>query len=427
MKIFCSGIGGIGLSAYAMHMQAREHTILGSDRARSALTDTLEQEGVQFFSKQDGTAVTSDIDLLVYSEAIPKTAPERMKAQELGIPQMSYFQALGELAQGNVVICVCGTHGKSSTTAMTARLLIEAGRNPSVVVGTKMFELDGKNYRCGDPDVWVIEACEYRRSFLYLHPTIVLMTNIDGDHFDAFSSLDDYHAAFQEFLQKLPTDGTIIAHRSDPEIQNILASSDKRIVDADTQPEIDLASPGEHMRSNAKLVLALGEMMGIPSLVAAEKLRGYRGSWRRMEERGVIGEDILVIDDYAHHPIEIRATLAGLREKYPHRRCVLVFQPHTHDRTIAFWNDFVGCFQGVDVFVMPDIYDARPDIEKEFVDIKKFLAEVARQSRTQIINGEGLLNTEKILPSLLKPHDLLVIMGAGNISDLADRIMQKKT
>jgi UDP-N-acetylmuramate--alanine ligase len=424
MKIFCSGIGGIGLSAYAMHMKARGHTILGSDRALSPLTDSLEKEGVHVIDNQDGSALPDDVDLLVYSEAIPKTAPERVKAEKLGIRQISYFQGVGELAQGKIVICICGTHGKSSTTAMTARLLMEAGKNPSVVVGTKMFELEGKNYRIGDPDLWVVEACEYRRSFLYLHPTIILLTNVDGDHFDAFSSLEEYHHAFEEFLAKLPKDGTLITHLQDPSIKKLVSTIPQTILDSDTQPLIELETPGEHMRKNAQLVLSLGQTMGIPVEKASSILKGYRGSWRRMEERGVIGNDILVVDDYAHHPIEIKATLAAMKEKYSDRRLVVVFQPHTHDRTLSFWDDFTQAFQNADVLILTDIYDARPDIEKGLVDIPKFLDAIKQESKIETINGTSLFNTKTMFPSLLKQHDLLLIMGAGNIARLADDVMK---
>ncbi len=191
MKIYCSGIGGIGLSAYAALQKLAGHTVFGSDRSESALLDDLRSQGIGIVLDQSGAAVPKDCDLFVYSEAIPESSPERQKAKEYGSMQKSYPAAVGDLSRGSRLICICGTHGKSSTTAMAARLLIETGKDPTVVVGTKLKELGGRNWRRGKSDIFLLETCEYRNSFHQYSPRIILMTNCDGDHFDVYKDTDD--------------------------------------------------------------------------------------------------------------------------------------------------------------------------------------------------------------------------------------------
>lgn len=426
VKIFCSGIGGIGLSAYAALQRAAGHAVSGSDRSDSALLKKLREQGIRVFLAQDGSAVPADADLFVYSEAIPPDAPERVKAGELGLRSVSYFQALGELSQCHRVVAVCGTHGKSSTTAMAARMLIDAGRDPSVVVGTKVRELDGSNFRRGETDLFLLEACEYRRSFHFLHPSIVLMTNVDGDHFDAYKDVAEYRQAFVDFLKKLPADGTVIIHGADPDARAVAAASGKRVVDADAFPPPALSVPGAHMRENARLVLALADVLGISQKDAISSLRGFTGTWRRME---VIGEvnGATVVDDYGHHPAEIRATLAAMREAYPGRRIVCVFQPHTHDRTLKLYADFLKAFVDCDLLVIPGVYVARSDIETRAVDLPRFLDDIRSGSDVEVIDGRSLQETEEILrQSIVQKDDVLVCMGAGDVTNLAQRMVGKE-
>lgn len=423
MNIFCSGIGGIGLSAYASIQKAAGHTVSGSDRSDSALLQSLREQGIEIILKQDGSALPDVCDLLVYSEAIPVDAPERKIARERGIRSISYFQGLGEISKDYFVIAVCGTHGKSSTTAMAARVLIEAEKDPSVVVGTKVRELDGKNFRKGKSDLFLLEACEYRKSFHALSPDIVLMTNVDGDHFDAFKDMEEYHKAFRDFLNVLPADGVVITHSNDPDAKKIAMESGRRFIDADTFPLTKLSTPGEHMKQNARLVLALADVLKIPQAEAIKSLSGFAGTWRRMEVKGE-RDGITIIDDYAHHPKEIRATLAAMREAYPGRRIVCVFQPHTHDRTLKLYDDFLMSFKDADVVIVPAIYDARHDIETAMVDVPKFVKDIAKGSGAEVMEGHTLSETEKMLRgTILQSGDVLVCMGAGDVTGLASRMM----
>lgn len=424
MRIYCSGIGGIGLSAYAAFQASRGHTVSGSDRKDSALLEDLRGQGITVFLTQDAANVPEDADLFVYSEAIPKDAPERARAEELGIPQQSYFHALGEISKNAFVIAVCGTHGKSSTTAMVARLLIQAGQEPSVVVGTKLRELGGRNWRAGKSGVFVLEACEYRRSFHFLSPDVVLMTNADGDHFDAYASVEEYQEAFVEFLKRLPEDGLVITHMDDPDCARIAEAAGRRIIDADEQPMVPLATPGEHMRKNAQLVLALADEREIGQEKAAAILAGFAGTWRRMEVKGE-WNGVTVIDDYAHHPAEIRAVLSAMREAYPGRRIVVAFQPHTHDRTRKLYDDFLTSFTDADLVVIPNVYNARSDIETGMVDVPTLAADIARESKTEVRDGKSLAETETVLrEEILKPGDVLVCMGAGDVTELAAAFVQ---
>lgn len=424
MKIYCSGIGGIGLSAYAALQASNGHTVLGSDRSDSALLDDLRAQDITVFLNQDGSCVPSDCDLFVYSEAVPADAPERIRAREFGINSQSYFHALGELSRPSFVIAVCGTHGKSSTTAMTAKILLDAERDPSVVVGTKMKELDGRNWRKGGSELFVVEACEYRRSFHYISPDVVLMTNVDGDHFDAFSSVEDYREAFVTFLKRLPQDGIVIVHGNDSASMEVAQASGKQIIDADTLSIDQLGVPGAHMRENAQLALALSKYLEIDDQVARTSLVGFKGTWRRMEHKGDLPNNISVIDDYGHHPAEIRATLRAMREAYPARRIMCVFQPHTHDRTIKLYDDLVTSFKDADLVIIPDIYNARSDIETHEVNVDTLIRDISISSMNTTLNGNGMQSTLNLVKDRMQPNDVIVVMGAGNIAKLAEQLLE---
>lgn len=423
MKIYCSGIGGIGLSAFAAYQAASGHEVLGSDRSDSALIADLRSQGITVTLNQDGSGVPSDCDLFVYSEAVPSDAPERVRAREFGIQSQSYFHALGELTQNAFVIAVCGTHGKSSTTAMVAKVLMDTGRDPSVIVGTKMTELGGRNWRKGKSDIFVVEACEYRRSFHYISPDIVLMTNVDGDHFDAFANMAEYRDAFVTFVKRLPQDGTVITHMKDEGCASVVADAGKETIDADAFASPTLGVPGMHMRDNARLVVALAEKLSIPVGDVAESLASFHGTWRRMEVKGV-KNGVTIVDDYAHHPVEISATLHAMREAYPTGKIICIFQPHTHDRTLKLYDEFIASFGDADRVIIPDIYNARSDIETAMVDVDHFVADIRRASATDAVNSHGLDGAMKAARDNAASGDVIIVMGAGNVTALADDLLQ---
>lgn len=426
MKIFCSGIGGIGLSAYAALQNAEGHSVSGSDRIDSELLADLRTQGITVLLMQDGSDITKDTDLFVFSEAIPEEAPERIKARELGIRSISYFQALGEyLRERNLrVIAVCGTHGKSSTTAMAAKVFADAGKEPTVVVGTKVPDLGGRNWRRGTGSLAIIEACEYRGSFLYLDPALILMTTVDGDHFDVYPSLEEYRKAFVSFAQKLPKEGQVITHGKDSAAVAIAETAKRTLIDADAieLPTLSSAVPGLHMRQNAALVMTLAHKEGIPQDVAEKSLQNFRGTWRRMELKGTLPGDILVCDDYAHHPKEISATVTALKAAYPGRRIVCAFQPHLRSRTHQFYDGFTKAFAGADIVLISDPYEARSDTSP-MLNMTMFTDDISKSSKVSAEYSGTLITTEQRIAEIVKPRDLLLIMGAGSIGDLAGRIL----
>ncbi len=419
VKIFCSGIGGIGLSAYASLRKAEGHDVSGSDKTMSALLEDLRSQGITVGTDQSGALIPTDCDLLVYSEAIPENAPERVRAKALGVRQQSYPQALGDLSRGKRVIAVCGTHGKSSTTGMAARLLVECGLDPTIVIGTKIRELDGRNWRVGKGDLFLLEACEYKRSFLNYDPSVILLTTCDGDHFDYYKDMDDYRSAFVKFVRKLSKDGTLVTHAADPDCARIGEESGRTVIDADAYPLIPLQTPGLHMRQNAQLVLALADQLKIPQVKAEKAVSGYAGSWRRLEVKGTRKDGVTVIDDYGHHPREVRASLAAVREAYPQRRIVCVFQPHTHDRTLKLHADFATSFADADIIIVTDIYEARRERDTAQADPILLAKEIAARSGRDAVYGGSLAETQLRLSDVVHPGDVLVCMGAGDITGLA--------
>ncbi len=423
MNIYCSGIGGIGLSAYAALMRSQGHTVSGSDRAQSEILDDLRSQGIPVTLMQDGSAIPESCGLFVYTEALAIDHPERSEAQKRGIRSISYFTALGEISKSHNVIAVSGTHGKSSTTGMLANILIDAGKDPTVIVGTKLPDLDGRNWRAGASDLFVLEACEYRRSFHALSPDTIVITTVDGDHYDYYASLDDYHRAFTEFVQQLPVNGSVVVHGEDDDALRIVESASRVVIDADRLPLPELSVPGLHMRQNAQLALAAAEHLGVERAIALQSLRAYRGAWRRMELIGMF-QDIPVIDDYGHHPREIAATLQATEEKYPKHRIVCVFQPHTHDRTLKLYEEFTQAFSQADIVIIPGIYDARPDRDAAAVDLHAFVSDIAKGSQTECRDGVSLEVTEKLLrEEILRSGDVLLVMGAGDVTGLARKIV----
>jgi len=428
VKIYCSGIGGIGLSALAALYRADGHAVLGSDRTETDLTRRLREQGIAVTTDQGGSGFPDDTDLFLYSAAVPDDAPERLHARKLGIRELNYFQALGAYARGfGTVIAVCGTHGKSTTTAMAALVLLAAGLDPTVVVGTKVPQLDGRNWRKGGQRYLVLEACEYRRHFLEIEPSMVLLTNADGDHFDAFDSVEDYQGAFADFLRKLPADGPVITHMDDPDCRRIARESGRRSADAEDVSGIRLSIPGRHMLANAALVAVLGRELGIDARVTRETLHAFRGTWRRLEERGATPAGATVVDDYAHHPKEVACTLAAAREKYRGARRICVFQPHMHNRVAAFREAFASAFTDADAVWLLDVYEARREATQgiDARSMERFAGDIARGSATQC-TYVGTPESARGKCLALGQGDVILCMGAGDVTDLATALVMDR-
>ena len=400
-KIFFIGIGGIGMSGLARLLKAKGKEVSGSDSTSSSTTDELEEEEIGITIGHNAHHLDEDTELVVYSEAIPDTNVELVKARELGIPTLTYFEALGEATEGYRVIAVAGSHGKTTTTAMLALILEEAGQDPTVIVGSKLKEFGNKNVRVGGSDLFVVEACEYRRNFLSLKPDLLGITNIELDHLDYFKDQADYENAF-----------TTIASQS----SEVLWPEDT------SEYEGELGIPGEHNQRNAGLAAMMARRLGVSEPDIASALANYTGAWRRFEFKGTSLYGALIYDDYAHHPSEIVATLQGAREKYPDERIIAVFQPHQYSRTRALLQDFAEAFEDADEVIIPNIYPARDTEEDRRAMSPDILVDEISRYHENVRNGSGLENTQRYLEDTLEEGDVLIVMGAGDVDHIIPKL-----
>ncbi len=356
MKIFCIGIGGIGISALARYYKHQGHDVSGSDQTDSELIHMLIKEGISVKIGTDSNNIVRGTDMVVYTVAIPTDHQELAYAKSIGITCKTYPEALGEITKEKKTIAVSGTHGKTTTTAMMYHALKECGINPTVIIGSLLSGV-GTNFIPGDNDWMVVEACEYKRSFLNLHPIHVLVTNIDADHLDYYKDLDDIKSAFQSFVDKIPVYGCLVTHQ-DVTLKTVGESVNGDSVDKES---IELSVFGDHNKLNAQLVIALIQKLGLDEIKARKGIKEFKGTWRRLEYKGKTSNGVVVYDDYGHHPTELNATFEALRSKYPKGEYTLhvFFQPHLYSRTKIFMDEFVKVLSKVDrVYIMP-IYAAR--------------------------------------------------------------------
>jgi UDP-N-acetylmuramate--alanine ligase len=413
-KIHFIGIGGIGVSALAKFYLEKSWQVSGSDACPSKITDDLEKRGAEVLIGQREENI-KDFDLVVFSPAVREDNPELKRAREKGIRTLSYPQALGELTREYFTIAVSGTHGKSTTTAMLGLILIKAGLDPTIIVGTKLKEFNDSNYRGGKSKYLVIEACEHEASFLNYWPQIIVVTNVEADHLDYYKNLDNVKKSFKEFVSHLKPDGVLVK-RDDVEIdfQNTIEFSlkEKELLNN------VLKIPGEHNVLDALAALKTAGVLGVDDKISLSALSLYQGSWRRFEITELPG--FVLIDDYAHHPTEIQATLRAAREKYSDKKIYCVFQPHQYQRTQLLFDDFVSAFkdsvsQGfVDKLMFLDVYDVKgregSGEEKEYNSEK--LAEAVGAKR---IDAESLRKE-------LEGGEVAIMMGAGDIYNVSEEL-----
>lgn len=406
MKVYFIGIGGIGVSALARKHLLAGDQVSGSDRASSLITDELKKLGAKIFLEQKAENIAEDLDLVIYTIAISENHPELARARELNLKILSYPEALGELSRSHFTIAIAGTHGKTTTTAMVAQILISAGLDPTVIVGSLLQESQS-NFIAGKSKYLIVEACEYRRSFLNLSPQILVITNIEADHLDYYRDLADIQSAFQELQNKLPETGVLITAKEYSKIRT----------------DFNLKIPGAHNVRNAQAALAVAQALGIDYLVAVEALENFSGTWRRFELKGTIrkahGErGAKVYDDYAHHPSEIRATLAGARE-IAKKKIFAVFQPHLYSRTQQLFPDFTKSFADADEIIITDIYAARETPDPEVSGEK--LAHAITDQKARYL--KSFAEIADYLKEKTSAGDLVIIMGAGDISQVASHLL----
>ncbi len=458
-KVYLVGIGGIGMSALAKWFLSQGKQVSGSDLVLSMITQELTDRGVNVFEGQAEDHISEDVDLLVYSSAVPEENVERLKARTLGIPEMTYAQALGEMSKQFVTLVVSGTHGKSTTTAMLGLILEAAGLDPTVIVGSRVPTFAEKNFRAGKGKYFVVEGCEYRANMLSLHPAMIVLTNIEEDHLDYYRDLDHIRETFQTFVDQVG-EGMVVWNADDPQSRKLTMSHGvsygfgngamyqarnrqmdqgiqkaeawKEDVSPATTPspslerrgmeklgEIILRVPGAHNISNALAAMAAAMEVGVSFDVCVSTLANFRGIWRRFEILGT-WKGTQVISDYGHHPTEIKATLQAAREFYPGRRIVLCFQPHQHARTIALKEELAQSVTGADVVIMSEIYEVAGRTERASISSKDvvILAQKISPEKTFLF-ARDFVEARRLLEEQIQFNDILIIQGAGDIDDLA--------
>lgn len=408
-KVFFIGIGGIGISALAKMALSRGMEVLGVNDEESLKTlDPLRELGAKIYLLPDlpaGALAEEGADLYVFSDAWIHRGPEILeKARATGKPVLSYFEALGIFAKAYKVIAISGTHGKTTTTAMVAEILADAGLDPTVIVGSFVKKFDS-NFRKGNSKYLVVEADEYNRHFLNFHPFIGVVTNIEADHLDCYKDLADIKGAFDKFISQ----------------------SEHKVLDyskyLDKVPKLSV--PGEHNRMNAAAAMAVADILNIKEKDAQKSLAEFSGTWRRLEKRGETKEGVIVYDDYAHHPTEIKASIEALRELYPSgiNKITIVFQPHLYSRTKALFGDFSKSFKGADRIILLPIYFAREKPDESISSGK--LAEAICANGEKAIAFIDFELAEKYLSSqTFVKGDVFVTMGAGEAYKIADQVFK---
>ena len=423
------GIGGIGMSALAQLMLDHGVIVTGSDRDTSPVTDLLESKGVQVLTPQVPENVPVDADVVVYSDAVPEGNPERQKATELGILQESYFQALGKVSEGKRTVAVAGTNGKTTTTGMLARVLKDAGASPVAIVGSIVKDFES-NYLPGTSDLFVVEACEYRRHFLNLSPEILVVTNIELDHTDYFRDLVDVQDAFRTLIERVPSHGAIVTDAAHPNIAPLLLHAQAKVIDYTKEAWHELRLPGEFNQMNARAAAAAARFVLSQSAEfsaeqfesqLATSLADFHGTWRRFEYKGKTATGADVYDDYAHHPTAVAGTLAELKKRTKGKLYV-AFHPHLYSRTRDLFDGFSEAFKDADIAYIAPIYAAR-EVDDGVVS-STLLAERITAHGTTASAPESFKEIEELLKQA-GPDDIIVTMGAGDIYKVADALVTK--
>lgn len=413
------GIGGIGMSALAQLYLSQGHTVSGSDRDRSHVTDLLTEKGATIHIGHTAECIPEQVTQLIYSDAVPEDNPERAVARAQGIEEQSYFEALGKATTEGVSIVVAGTHGKTTTTAMLAKVLIDAGKEPTVIAGSILTEY-GSNFVKGRNDLFVIEGCEYRRHFLELHPDVLVITNIELDHTDYYTDLADMQDAFKSAIHLMPHDGLLVTDTTSEAIAPILHD-----IPHDTIPYQHIDVPalkviGEFNEANARA--AKGAVFATfpdvkPFLIDAS-LAQFTGTWRRFEYKGKTKKGAIVYDDYAHHPTAVKGTITSAKDAFPEHDIVVLFHPHLYSRTKTFFDAFANALSLADkAFVLP-IYAAR---EKPDSSIRSEVLVEAIAKKGNAAHIPDFETAQQVLNKYDK-DTVIITMGAGNVYKVADTI-----
>jgi UDP-N-acetylmuramate--alanine ligase len=445
MKIHMIGIGGSGMSGLARMLLDRGAVVSGSEPQPNDQTFELTRAGAKVSCDQLGELLHRGLDLVVRTAAVDDKNTEYLAARAMGLRVIKYAEMVGELMGEATGVAVAGTHGKSTTTAMISFVLRQAGLDPSFVFGAVSPQLGGGSGSGTGPH-FVAEACEYAHNFLSLRPRISVICNIEADHLDCYGDLAGVMEAFKQFAQLTPPNGAIIARGDDERVGSVLAGlscdvqtfglselCDWRIPSRSARNgtwqgevihrgsnvgRIQLQLAGEHNLMNALAAVATLRACGVPPAESTKWLREFRGIDRRMTEIGWF-QGAVVVDDYAHHPTEIRVTLRALRERYHPQRLVCIFQPHQHSRTRHLLQDFAGSFRDADRVIVADIYSVRDTPEDRVAVRSEDLVAAIAGSGVFATSGGSFQSIVEEMRQNARPGDLIVTMGAGNVWEVA--------
>jgi UDP-N-acetylmuramate--alanine ligase len=459
LEVFCSGIGGTGLSGLARLLASLGHHVRGSDQSRAPLSEALEREGIDIAYGQRAENIRPEVDLFVATAALPPTHPELVTAVQRGIPVVKYAEALGALVAARRGVAIAGTHGKTTTTAMTAFVLQECGRDPSWIVGGSPKDLSA-NSKLGGGAELVLEACEYDRSFRHYRPACAVILNVEEDHLDCYAGgLEEIVSAFVEFGAAIQEGGALIVSADWPQAMRVaeavrqarpdislvtfsqraearFAAASVRfedglgrftlVVDGRPAGAVRLSIPGAHNVANALAAIAAAACAGVPPLEAAAAVERFHGVRRRFDVLGEPG-GVTVVDDYAHHPTAVRAVIEAARGRYPGRRIVALFEPHQASRTRQHFDDFADALALADRVVVAEIYACRDKVEDLRAVTSGDLAKAvrARAAGTQAVAGGAPDEVIETAARLLQAGDVALFMGAGRMSGAAHRAVER--
>ena len=447
-KIHFVGIGGIGMSGLAEILLSQGFKVSGSDLSTSEITDHLKDIGAEIFQGHAAENIAG-ADLVVYSSAVNLENPEVKEALERKIPAIKRAEMLAETMRMKYGIGIAGTHGKTTTTSMVGLVLTAGNIDPTIIVGGKLSGLGGTNARLGKGDYIVVEADEFDRTFLKLTPSIAAITTLEKEHLDTYKDLDDIKSAFVQFANKVPFFGFVVLCLDEPALQDIIPHINKKIITYGISPQADMRAtdivyasssssytvnykgkelgrislrlPGLHYVKNSLVAVTISLEMGVPFETIKEALGSFSGVYRRFETK--LNNDILVIDDYAHHPTETTATLLGIRSGWK-RRLVAVFQPHLFSRTKDFYAEFGRSFLNSDVFICTDVYPAR---EKPMEGVTgKMISDAAKDfGHKNVIYEPDKNKLPDLLKTIVKKDDIVITMGAGDIWKYGEQFVEQ--
>jgi UDP-N-acetylmuramate--alanine ligase len=446
-KVHFVGIGGIGMSGIAEILIDQGFEVSGSDRSLTEVTDRLKKLGAEIYEGHSPDNL-NHADVLVYSSAVTTDNPEVEAAVKNNIPIIKRSEMLAETMRMKYGIGIAGTHGKTTTTSMVGLTLTEGGIDPTIIVGGKLSGLGGTNARLGDGEFIVVEADEFDRTFLKLTPVIAVLTTLESEHLDTYKDLDDIKSAFIEFANKVPFYGFVVLCLDEPALQDIKPSINKKVLTYGVTAQADIRAvdishnefsstytvkyrgkelgrirlnvPGLHNVKNSLVAVSVARELGVEFPVIKKALEKFSGVYRRFEIK--YDNEILVVDDYAHHPTETTATLSGVRAGWD-RRLIVVFQPHLYSRTRDFYQEFGRSFLNTDVFICTDVYPAR---EEQIEGVSgKLISDITEKFGHK--NVHYIADKNKVpyfLMSIVKDDDIVVTMGAGDIWKFGNKFVE---